>query len=122
MKNKMKEIMGVVIIIGFYCLGELIHNVFHLPIPGAIIGMVFLYLYLITRKGVTPALHQGGRLLISNLPLLLIPSSAGVVLCIALLEEKGLIIALILSISIVCSLILTAWMMSRLQRYFYHEP
>jgi holin-like protein len=113
--------MGVAIIIGFYCLGELTHNLFHLPIPGAVIGMVYLYLYLIMHKGVSSSLQKGGRLLISNLPLLLIPSSAGVVLCIGLLEEKGFVIALILSISIVFSLILTAWMMSRLQRHFYDE-
>ena len=114
--------MGIAIIIGFYCLGELTHNLLYLPIPGAVIGMVYLYLYLLMQKRVSYSLQQSGRLLISNLPLLLIPSSAGVVLCIALLKEKGLIIALILSISIVFSLILTAWIMTRLQRYFYHEP
>ena len=113
--------MSIAIIIGFYCLGELTHNLFHLPIPGAVIGMVYLYLYLIMHKGASNSLQRAGRLLISNLPLLLIPSSAGVVLCIGLLEEKGLVIALILSTSIVFSLILTAWMMSRLQKHFYHE-
>lgn len=114
--------MGIAIIIGFYCLGEFTHNLFHLPIPGAVIGMVYLYLYLLMHKGASLSLRRGGRLLISNLPLLLIPSSAGVLLCISLLEEQGIVIALILSISIVFSLIITAWMMSLLQRRFYHEP
>ena len=114
--------MGIVIIIGFYCLGELTHSFFQLPIPGAVIGMVNLYIYLTLQKRVSTSLHKGGHHLISNLPLLLIPSSAGVVLCVGLLEEKGFVLALILSVSIVCSLILTAWVMSRLQRHFYHEP
>ncbi|MBL4796802.1 MAG: CidA/LrgA family protein [Oleispira sp.] len=114
--------MGIFIIIGFYCLGEFTHSFLHLPIPGAVIGMVYLYLYLLMHKGASFSLQRSGRLLISNLPLLLIPSSAGVVLCISLLEQQGLVIALILSTTIVFSLILTAWMMSRLQRRFYHEP
>lgn len=114
--------MSIAIIIGFYCLGELTHNLFHLPIPGAVIGMVYLYLSLLMHKGASISLQRASRLLISNLPLLLIPSSAGFILCLSLLEEQGLIIALILSISIVFSLVLTAWVMSRLQRRFYHEP
>ena len=114
--------MGIAIIIGFYCLGEFTHKLFSLPVPGAVIGLVYLYIYLIMHKGVSSSLQSGGRLLISNLPLLLIPSSAGVVLCMGLLQEKGLVIALILSISIVFSLMITAWMMSRLQRHFYDEP
>ena len=117
----MKEIMGIAIIIGFYCLGELTYTVFHLPIPGAIIGMVYLYFFVLIQKQVSLSLQQGSELLIANLPLLLIPSSAGVVLCISLLEQKGLTIAIILSISILFSLVLTALIMSWLQRHFHHE-
>ncbi|MEY8199151.1 MAG: CidA/LrgA family protein [Colwellia sp.] len=119
--NMMKGLMGIAIIIGFYCLGEFTHNSFHLPIPGAMLGMMYLYFFLIIRKQVSLALLQGGELLVSSLPLLLVPSSAGVILCIKLLEQQGLAIAIILSISIFFSLILTAWMMSWLQRHFDHE-
>jgi holin-like protein len=110
--------VGGAIIIGFYCLGELTHQYLHLPIPGSVIGMILLFLYLIFQADISDSLQRNSQLLIKILPLLLIPSSAGVITCISLLEKEGIAIAATLSISIVFSIILSAWILSLLsQRY-----
>ena len=109
-------LIGSVVIIGFYCLGELTHDYLQLPIPGSVIGMLYLFLYLIFQTEVSSSLQRSGQLLISNLPLLLIPSSVGIVTCVGLLEKNGIAIVITLSISIVFSLIITAWVLNLLSQ------
>ena len=113
-----KMVLGATVIIGFYCLGEITHHYLSLPIPGSVIGLVYLYLYLSYQKNVSDTLQRSGQLLITNMHLLLIPSSVGVVTCVGLVEKEGLAIAITLSVSIVLSLILTAGIMSLLSRRY----
>lgn len=114
-------VVGGAIIIGFYCLGELTQQYSHLPIPGSVIGMIYLFLYLVFKAGIPDSLQGNSRLLIKFLPLLLIPSSAGVITCVSLLEKEGLAIAITLSISIVFSIILSAWVLKLLSQRFHPE-
>lgn len=109
-------LIGFALIVGFYGLGELTQNVLGVPVPGSILGMLYLFGFLVWRRQVADSLQRSSKVLINNLALLLIPSSVGVITCAALLERQGVAIVLTLSISIVFSLLLTAWLLARLSR------
>ena len=112
-------IPGLVTIIGFYCLGQLTQQQGQLTVPGSVIGMVYLFIYLMCRQQVSATLLRSSHLLLSHLTLLLIPSCVGVITCFALLQKEGMAIVIILSISIVLSLIITAWCLNSFSRYYY---
>jgi len=116
-------IPGLVTIIGFYCLGQLTQQQGQLTVPGSVIGMGYLFVYLMCRQKVPATLVRSSHLLLSHLTLLLIPSCVGVITCFVLLQKEGMAIVIILSISIVLSLVITAWCLNSFSRYYYknHE-
>ena len=59
--------------------GELVSGGLHLPVPGPVIGMVVLFIYLMVRGGVSQTMGKTADGLLSHLSLLFVP--AGVGLC-----------------------------------------
>jgi len=114
---------GIATIIAFYCLGQWTQQQWQLTLPGSVIGMFYLFIYLMCRQQVSAALLLSSHLLLDHLILFLIPSCVGVITCFALLKKEGMAIIFILSVSIVLSLILTAWCLHIFSRYYYksHE-
>jgi len=69
---------GILTLLLFQFLGECISKLFMLKIPGPIIGMVMLLLFLIVRKGSFKALDGAVFWLLRYLPLFIIPAAAGI--------------------------------------------
>ncbi|MCO6419811.1 CidA/LrgA family protein [Siccirubricoccus sp. KC 17139] len=68
--------------------GEVAVRALHLPVPGPVIGMVLLFLYLQLRGGEVPApLSATAEALLGNLGLLFVPAGVGVVLYLPLLAQ-----------------------------------
>ena len=65
-------------LLGLHLLGELIVRRFDLPLPGALIGMLMLFLALSWHGQVPRALGRSGGTLLRHMMLLLIPALAGV--------------------------------------------
>lgn len=61
-------------------LGESIARVLGLPLPGALIGMLLLFVGLVWRGRVPDALARTGGTLLQHLMLLLVPSVVGVMM------------------------------------------
>lgn len=78
--------------------GELLAHAFRLPVPGPVIGMVLLFVWLVVRHGgegaVPPPLAQAADTLLTNLGLLFIPAGVGVVIYGPLLAREWAPIAL----------------------------
>lgn len=70
---------GILTLLLFQFVGECISKLFELKIPGAIIGMVLLLLFLIIRKGSFHALDTSVFWLLRYLPLFIIPAAAGII-------------------------------------------
>lgn len=96
--------------------GEVIVRGLGLPMPGPVLGLVFLLLLLLARDrfGVLARgpLSGGGvenvsRALLANLSLLFIPAGVGVVQKLDLLAEHGIAIIVVLAISVVVTLLAT---------------
>lgn len=105
-------IFGGFVIIAFYCLGQLTQQQLALPIPGSVIGMLYMLIYLIWRKKTPTYLKKASHTLISNLALLLIPSCVGVMTCFNMLQQQGLLIAASVLLSIFSSIIITVWLLN----------
>jgi putative effector of murein hydrolase LrgA (UPF0299 family) len=96
--------------------GEVIVRGLVLPMPGPVIGLVFLLLSLLARDRFA-ALRRGplqgdgvesaSRGLLANLSLLFVPAGVGVVQKLDLLAEHGIAIMLILAVSVVVTLLVT---------------
>jgi putative effector of murein hydrolase LrgA (UPF0299 family) len=96
--------------------GEVIVRGLALPMPGPVLGLLFLLLLLLARDRL-PILARGplqadgvekaSRGLLANLSLLFVPAGVGVVQKLDLIAEHGIAIAAVLAISVVVTLLVT---------------
>lgn len=107
-------LQGIITLIALQLVGETISHYFEIPIPGAIIGMVLLLLYLMIKGYVATPLATTAQKLFPYLPLLLIPASVGVIQYGALLEREGVAVLAALIISLVISFIATPFIFQAL--------
>jgi holin-like protein len=97
-------ILQIAILYAFSMIGEAVHHMLHLPIPGSIIGLI-LMLICLTRKVIPVKLiEDGASFLLSFLPLLFIPAMAGVMNYPSLLSSRGAILFLIIVLSTIVTM------------------
>jgi putative effector of murein hydrolase LrgA (UPF0299 family) len=110
-------------------IGEVIVRGLGLPMPGPVLGLLFLLLLLLARDRfallATGPLSGGGvenasQVLLANLSLLFVPAGVGVVQKLDLLAEHGVAIIVVLAVSVVVTLlatvatfVLASWLMTR---------
>ncbi|KFZ42645.1 CidA/LrgA family protein [Anoxybacillus flavithermus] len=87
--------MGITIIqIGglymLYMVGSFIQQLLHIPIPGSMIGMLILFLLLMTGIVKEEWISQGANMLLSHLTLLFIPATVGIIDYVELFSGKGI--------------------------------
>ena len=96
--------------------GEVIVRGLGLPMPGPVLGLLFLLLLLLTRDRFVifarGPLQGGGvesasRALLANLSLLFVPAGVGVVQKLDLIAAHGIAVAAVLVISVVLTLLVT---------------
>lgn len=96
--------------------GEVIVRGLGLPMPGPVIGLVFLLLLLLARDRFAvlrrgplqgDGVESASRVLLANLSLLFVPAGVGVVQKLDLIAEHGIAIAAILAVSVVVTLLVT---------------
>ena len=96
--------------------GEVIVRGLGLPMPGPVLGLMFLLLLLLGRDRFAvlargplqgDGVEGASRGLLAHLSLLFIPAGVGVVQKLDLLAEHGIAIALILAVSVVVTLLVT---------------
>ena len=97
-------------------IGEVIVRGLNWPMPGPVLGLMFLLLLLLARDRfallASGPLRDGGvenasRVLLANLSLMFVPAGVGVVQKLDLLAEHGIAIIVILALSVVITLLAT---------------
>jgi holin-like protein len=106
-------IRGLVFILLFQGLGEIISKALALPIPGPVVGLVALLVFLLIRKEIDPDLDMVASAFAQHLGLLFIPAAVGVVMFVPLLASHGAKIALILVVSVGVTVALTSYVLRR---------
>lgn len=107
-------IQGLVQLFIFQSLGELLSR-FALPfIPGPVLGLVLLLMFLLVRGHVPTHIDTVGSTILQHLGLLFIPASVGVVLYLPLLRANAWAISAALVISVVATVAVTAFILKTL--------
>ena len=105
---------GLTWLVIFQLLGTAL-SVLWLPmLPGPIVGLVLLFVFLLLRGKTGESLQQAANTLLRYLPLLLIPPAIGVMSYANEILAYFWEIAGALVISLVLSLVFTGWLMQRL--------
>ena len=109
-------IQGLVQLFIFQALGELASQ-FALPfIPGPVLGLVLLLLFLSVRGAVPASIDLVGSSILQHLGLLFIPASVGVVLYLPLLQANAWAISAALVVSVVAMVAVTAGLLKVLAK------
>ena len=98
---------GIIILLIFQFIGESITILFNLIIPGPIIGMVLLLIFLLIRQKSYESLDTAVHWLLRYLPLLIIPAAAGIITQLDTISKEFWPIVLSLSIGTFVSLALS---------------
>jgi len=96
--------------------GELASVWLKLPVPGPVIGMVLLFVYLMVRGGISDSMTRTADGLLGHLSLLFVPAGVGVMLHFRLLEDNWLAVSAALIFSTIATIIVTALMMKWLSK------
>jgi len=109
---------SLTILLAFQALGELLSFAAFPSIPGPVLGLVSLLAYFFIRRGVPADIQATANVFTANLGLLFVPAAVGVVVFWPVLAEFGLIILLTLLVSVVTTLVGTAFVLDRLAARF----
>jgi putative effector of murein hydrolase LrgA (UPF0299 family) len=96
--------------------GEAIVRVAMLPVPGPVVGMLFLFLLLFFRAPLPPALGDTTDGLLKHLSLLFVPAGVGVVQHLDRLGSDGLQLVAVVVLATVITLAVTALVFEGLAR------
>lgn len=107
---------SLTLLLVFQLIGEVIVLSFALPIPGPVIGLALLFLWLMLRGGPTPTLQQTSGNLLQHLSLLFVPAGTGVMLHVHRMADEWLPLSLSLVASTAIGLLVTAGVMTLLAR------
>lgn len=101
-------IAALALLLAFQLAGEALRVALHLPVPGPVIGMALLLVYLILRpEGPSAKLRTTAGGLLQNLSLLFVPAGTGVMLHVGRLADEAWPIAIALVASTVLGLAAT---------------
>ncbi len=92
-------------------------DLFAWPVPGSVVGMLLLFVFLVLRSGVPKTLKQSSESLLPYLPLFIVPASVGIVNHLYLLQKDGLLIVVALVISLIVGLVMCGWMMQSILKW-----
>ncbi len=105
---------GLSWLVAFQLAGTALNVLFFPILPGPIIGLVLLFIYLMLRGGVNAPLDEAASSLLRYLPLLLVPPAVGVIAHIADIRADFWAIVGALVISLLVSVVFIGWLMQLL--------
>jgi holin-like protein len=104
-------LIGLFALLVFLIFGEAIQSWIAIPVPSSIIGMVFLLILIVVRKKIPKSIELAANSLSPLLPLFIIPISAGLLTQSAIIEQYGLKLLLIMTVSLIPGVLVTAFVL-----------
>ena len=102
---------GLTCLIGFQLLGSALSALLIPVLPGPILGLVLLFIFLLIRGHLSEPIQQASSTLLRFLPLMLIPPAIGIMAYTQEILEHFWAIVGTLVLSLVLSLVFTGWLM-----------
>ena len=100
----------------FQLAGEFTARGFNLPVPGPVLGMLFLFIALMIKGGPGKELQGTSQTLLQHLSLLFVPAGTGIMVHLNRVANEWLPLLLSLVISTLATLVVTALVMKLCQR------
>lgn len=100
----------------FQAIGEFLSRALALPIPGPVIGMVLLLIYLMLKGGEAEKMAPAASQLLGYLPLFFVPAAVGILVHLHRVASEWLPIVVALVASTVAAIIVSAAVMRCLQK------
>lgn len=97
----MKIYFQLLIIFGFSFVGDTLSNSLHLPVPGSILGMIFLFLALQFKVLKFTDVDEVGSFLINNMTILFLPAGVGIMAKWSLISDFWWQIAVIILLALI---------------------
>jgi len=101
-------IRGLIILLAFQGAGEIIARLFSLPVPGPVIGLILLLLFLLRRGKVDEPIAIVSSTLTRHLGLLFVPAAVGVVMFWPQLRENLWAVGAALLVSVIATIAVSA--------------
>jgi holin-like protein len=101
-------LVGLFALLVFLVLGEAIQSWIAVPIPSSIIGMILLLILITLKNKIPVSIEIAANKLAPLLPLFIIPISAGLITQSDIVEQYGLKLLVILTVSLVPGVLVTA--------------
>jgi holin-like protein len=114
-------IPGLVQILLWQGLGELVSHFFLPIIPGPVLGLIFLLIFLIVKGQVNSSLALVSDAFSQHLGVLFIPAAVGVILFLPQLKAHALAVVSALLVSVVLTIVVTAIVLRFIAKKDTHE-
>ncbi len=101
--------LGLAILVGFTFLGELLHYLLEMPIPGNVIGLILFVIALFSGIIKLEQVEQAASFLLKYLAFFFIPIVVSTMTVFDLVAENIVIIAVSLPVSTIAVLLVTGW-------------
>lgn len=113
-------LVGFAALLIFQLLGEIAVRVIELPVPGPVIGLILLLIFLLIRKRTNAAepesLFNASSVLLTHLSLLFVPAGVGIITHFDRIKDQWMPITVALIVASVVTLFVTAWSLKVLIR------
>lgn len=109
-------VLQITILYGFYFIGTIIHDYFHLSIPGSIIALILLFVCLCMKIIPVSFIDKGSGFLLSILTLFYIPATVGIMNYPSLLSLHGILLVVVILLSTIVSIAITGKMSALLEK------
>jgi holin-like protein len=100
----------------FQTIGEGLSYALSIPVPGPVIGMIMLFIYLLIRKDAAKKLAPTSLAMLKHFSLLFVPAGVGIMVHAQRVAAEWLPITVALVVSTVVSIVVTAAVVRRLQK------
>lgn len=107
---------GLTLLIGCYLAGEVVVTSLAIPLPGALVGLLFLLSGLLLRRKPPRHLARAAQPLLSHMAVLFVPAVCGVVALWPQIQPYWPSISIAIVLTTALSLALVAWLASRILR------
>ncbi|RXJ87660.1 CidA/LrgA family protein [Arcobacter sp. CECT 8985] len=105
---------GIIVLLVFQFIGECISKLFSLLVPGPVIGMILLLIFLMIRKSSFKSLDNAVFIHLRYLPMLFIPAAMGIITQADILQKEFWAILISLLVGTIVALIFSAKLMDYL--------
>lgn len=106
----------LIYIYGFFILGQLLRELFSIPLPGSILGFMLMFAALSLKLFPLRFVESGATLLLSLLPLFFVPATTGVIDYFGVFAGKGVFLIAILIFSTLLTMAASGWASQFLSR------